>query len=197
MKHIIGYFFIIFLLNGCALSNFDSKQKYSDSPIDFNGVASKLTSNSFCQKINQNTTLYVTDFVNESNLENKSELGFLLANALKVNILKQNCTKNVSLKTFNLGKNLKIGQNGVKILTRDFKNLQTLDIEDDKQIVVGTYVITKQQIILFVKLINLKEGNTIGSNTYSLQMTNEIRELEGIEEDDSSAIPKIKQPFHL
>lgn len=188
-------FFLFFFFSGCSVGSLNNVSSTSESVTDFKFLTSKLVSSAFCEKINSNTSLYVTDFVNESNLDNKSELGFLLSNELKVNILKSNCTKNVAIKTFNLGSNLKIGQNGAKILTRDLQQLKIQNIEDDKQIVVGSYVITNKQLILFLKLINLQNGDTIISSTSSSLLTSEIKDLEGMENVDNT--PYIRKPFHL
>ncbi|MBI3874331.1 MAG: hypothetical protein HY307_04950 [Arcobacter sp.] len=162
---------------------------------DFRLLTTNLLPTTFCNKITPNSTLYVTDFVNESNLDNQSELGFLLSNELKVNLLKNNCSKNVMIKTFDLAQNLKMGRNGAKILTRELSKLKTQSIEDDKQIVIGSYSLTNKKIILFVKLVNLKDGNTIASNSSSDELTDEIKELEGIKDLDNSQ--SIKKPFHL
>lgn len=185
----------IFLFGGCVSNSLDKSNSFHEVTTDFKFITSKLTTSDFCNKITNNTTLYVTDFVNESNLDNKSQLGFLLSNELKVNLLKSSCTKNVAIKTFNLGNNLKIGENGTKILTRDLKQLKVQNIEDDKQIAVGTYIITNKQFILFLKLINLKDGDTIVSSTSSSALTSEIQELEGVKNVDNT--PYIRKPFHL
>lgn len=188
-------FILLFFFSGCSIGFLNNVSSTSESVTDFKFLTSKLVSSAFCEKINSNTSLYITDFVNESNLDNKSELGFLLSNELKVNILKSSCAKNVAIKTFNLGSNLKIGQNGAKILTRDLQQLKIQNIEDDKQIVVGSYVITNKQLILFLKLINLQNGDTIISSTSSSLLTSEIKDLEGMENVDNT--PYIRKPFHL
>jgi len=188
-------FLLVISFSGCSIGTVNNTNDYHESVTDFKFLTSKLTPSSFCDKINSNTTLYVTDFVNESNLDNKSELGFLLSNELKVNILKNSCTKNVAIKTFNLGSNLKIGQNGVKILTRDLQQLKIQNIEDDKQMAVGTYIITNKQLILFLKLINLQNGDTITTSTSTSTLTSEIKDLEGMENVDKT--PYIRKPFHL
>lgn len=191
---ILSILLITIFFSGCIFQGSLPQIKNEDS-TDFRFLTTQLVSNSFCSKINQNSTLYVTDFVNESNLENKSELGFLLSNELKVAILRSGCTKNVAIKTFNLAQNLKIGQNGAKILTRDLNQLKTQTIEDDKQIAIGSYSITNKKLILFVKLVNLKDGNTIATNSSQTEITTEIRELEGFKEIRET--PEIKAPFHL
>ena len=192
LKYLIP--FIVILFSGCSAGTVNNTTS-SEEITNFKFITSKLLSNSFCNKISPNTTLYVTDFVNESNLDNQSQLGFLLSNELKVNILKNGCTQNVAIKTFNLANNLKIGQNGAKILTRDLQQLKTQNIEDDKQIAVGTYVITNKQIILFLKLINLQNGNTITSSSSSAYLTSEIKELEGMKNVEEK--PYIRTPLHL
>lgn len=195
MRYLKYFYFLFFIFfTGCSVTNI-APNDYHENVTDFKFLTSKLISSSFCNKINQNTTLYVTDFVNESNLENKSELGFLLSNELKVNILKSGCTKNVTIKTFDLGNSLKIGQNGSKILTRDFQQLKIQNIEDDKQMAVGSYIITNKQLILFLKLINLRDGDTVISSTGSSPLTSEIKDLEGMENVDDT--PYIRKPFHL
>ena len=192
MKYIFVSVFL--LLSGCSFTSFE-KENEANSTTNFAYITKQLASHNICSKINNNTVLYLTDFVNETNLDNRSELGFLLSNQLKVNILKNDCAKNVSIKTFNLGQNLKIGQNGSKILTRDLKNLKTQSLEDDKQIAIGTYAITSNQLILFLKLVDLEESNTIASSSTTTKVTNEILELEGLDMEQEQ--PYIQTPFHL
>lgn len=194
-KYILLLLVSLLILNGCVSNPVKNDSNYNDVTTDFKLATSRLTTYEFCQKIDPNTTIYVTDFVNESNLENRSQLGFLLSNQVKVNLLKSNCTKNVSIKAFNLANNLKIGNNGAKILSRDLKDLKIQSIEDDKQIVVGSYIITNKQLILFLKLINLSDGNTVISSTSSLGITSEIEALEGIVNTEEK--PFIRKPFHL
>ena len=194
MKNIVLISLIIILFSGCGVIKIFKKKGDHTKATNFNTLTKKLTTYSFCSKIKENNTLYITDFVNESNLENRSQLGFLLSNHLKVNILKDGCTKNVTIKTFNLANNLKIGKNGSKILSRELKELKVQNLEDDKQIIVGTYIITKKQLILFIKLIDLKSGNTVASESKATYITNEIKELEGINTNND---PIIYTPFHL
>ncbi|MCK5293882.1 MAG: hypothetical protein KAJ49_04470, partial [Arcobacteraceae bacterium] len=127
-------------------------------------------------------------------LQNISQLGFLLSNELKVNILKKSCSSNLSIKNLQLSKSLQIGKQGTRILTRNLKNLKTKNLKDDRQILVGTYMITKKQLILFLKLINLKDGNTIATSSIATIMTDEIKELDGI---NTNTDPIIYKPFHL
>ena len=191
MRISLSIFIISLLFNGCTILN--TPKDTSNLTTKFSFLSKRLSSN-ICPKIKNNSTLYVTDFVNESNLQNISQLGFLLSNELKVNILKNNCTNKVSIKNLQLSKSLQIGKQGTRILTRNLKNLKTKNLKDDRQILVGTYMITKKQLILFLKLINLKDGNTIATSSIATIMTDEIKELDGI---NTNTDPIIYKPFHL
>ncbi|HIP13458.1 MAG TPA: hypothetical protein EYG73_12165 [Arcobacter sp.] len=147
-----------------------------------------------CKDIYPNKALYVTDFVNESNLQNRSQLGFLLSNNLKVNILNRNCTKSNVIKSFELGDNIKIGGDGSKIFTRKLSDLGMKNIDKNNQILVGTYLFTKKQFIIYLKLINFNTGNIISSNYITAPLTFEIQELEGI---DTNTDPVIYRPMTL
>jgi cytochrome c oxidase cbb3-type subunit 4 len=103
-------------------------------------------------------------------------------------------TRGVKIKSFELSESLRMNNSGTKILTRDTKKMKTKSIDDDKKILVGTYIFTQKQLILFLKLINLHNGNIIATNTLSTRITNEIKDLEGI---NTNTDPVIYTPFHL
>jgi hypothetical protein len=193
MKIFINIFIVGLIFTGCSVL-----QKPIDplaSSTNFSSLSKKL-SRDICYKIQDNSTLYITDFVNESNLKNRSQLGFLLSSELKVNILKKSCGQNIAIKNLQLSKSLQIGKYGSKILTRDIKNLKIKNLKDNRDILIGTYMMTKNQLILFLKLVNLKTGNTIATSRISTKITNEIKELEGINTNEKANLT-IYQPFHL
>jgi len=192
IKIIIAIFASLFFY-GCSSDFFQNISNNPNQPTNFKSLDYNLTK-SICKKIRPNKPLYVVDFVNESNLKNRSKLGFLLSNETKVSILNPMCSKNISIKNISLGKNLKIGENGSSILTRKLKQLKIQSIQDNLQILVGSYVITKKQLIVFLKLVDLNSTNTISSATASTPITNEILDLEGI---DTDTTPTIYKPFHL
>ena len=180
-----GYF-----LSGCTIKNQLDENEYYEKTTNFYRLTYQL-SIPLCKQIHPGKILYLTDFVNESNLENQSNLGFTLANTLKVNILNKQCTKNNVIKSSELASNLKMGSNGSKIFSRKIEELKIKNIEDDKQILVGSYVISSRQLIVYLKLINLKTGNIVGSSMTTTPLTYEIDELEN---GSSSTVQK---PFHL
>jgi len=191
MKNNIFILFFIFVFNGCSLV--PSKPPVKDRITNFKLLTKKL-STKICKKIKPNSSLYVTDFVNEANLKNSSKLGFLLSNNLKVHILQNSCTKNVSLKSLEMANSLQIGKHGSKILTRDIKKLKLKSLTDNRQVLVGTYILTQKQLIVYLKLINLKDANTIATSSTSTILTDEIKDLEGLETSNG---PIIYKPFHL
>jgi hypothetical protein len=167
----------IFFFTACT-SNL--RNLYSnDSTIDFASFTNKLTKN-ICEKIEDNSVVFISDFVNETNFQNKSQLGFLLSNELKVNILNKRCTNDISIQELQLAKHIKVGNNGTRILTRQSDELKSSVISDESQALVGTYIITEKQIIIFLKLINLSTSQTISSSSASRKITREIQSLEGI-----------------
>jgi hypothetical protein len=192
--------FIVISFNSCTtskiLTNYFSKK---DDFVNFVSIAKDLIK-PICRKINTGTTLYISDFVNESNLKNRSQLGFLFSNQIKVNILKPYCSKNITIQDLQLAKTFKISKNGSRILSRNIKELKNTVLLDDKQILVGSYIISNKQIIIFLKLITLKHGTIIASSTTSRLITDEIKALEGLQTKEDLKTKKnlnIYKPMHL
>jgi len=195
---------IIFLLLILTIfTSCSSKLQNLDKQTNFLNITNKLVK-PICKDIYPHKVLYITDFVNETYLQNKSKLGFLLSNNLKVNILNKSCTKSNVIKSFELGDNVKMGSEGSRIFTRKLTELATKVVDENNQIFVGTYIFTSKQLILYLKLINLNTKNIISSNTISIPITDEIRDLEGlktshdvINDKKEKSINNIYTPFHL
>jgi hypothetical protein len=75
-----------------------------------------------------------------------------------------------------ISKYFEISGNGLRILSRDIKLLRT-DTFEISRAVVGTYTYTDEEIIIFVKLIDLKTGIIEGSYAKKLPMTCELMYL--------------------
>ncbi len=129
----LGKFFIflltIFFLTGCSLAPIDKSfdKTIYETSTDFSDLTDSLMEelSSRTSEISYYTSdsLIITDFVNINSLDNKSTLGFILSNELKTSLNKR--FPNMSLKELTLGKDIKIGSNGVKILSRKLKELKT------------------------------------------------------------------------
>ncbi len=167
----------LFLFSGCALSS-------SNNNVDFNDISKEIT-----KDLKTSSILYITDFVNIASLENTSQLGFILASNTKVAILNNDTNtdtndkkaKKTIIKELTIGKNIKIGKQGIKLLSRELSKLKTTKILANSQVLVGTYAITSKQLIVYLKLINLDTDELLFSKTTSVPITDEILELEGID----------------
>jgi len=167
----------LFLFSGCALSS-------SNNNVDFNDISKEIT-----KDLKTSSILYITDFVDIASLENTSQLGFILASNTKVAILNNDTNtdtndkkaKKTIIKELTIGKNIKIGKQGIKLLSRELSKLKTTKILANSQVLVGTYAITSKQLIVYLKLINLDTDELLFSKTTSVPITDEILELEGID----------------
>jgi len=78
--------------------------------------------------------------------------------------------------------------------------MKNVNIKDDKQILIGSYILTQNQMIVFLKLVNLNNGDIIASSSVSREIDDEIKSLEGlitnkqIRQNDEV---KIYSPMHL
>ena len=165
---------------------------------NFSKLSNKLSIDicSSLKSYNYNDELYITDFVNISSLENYSQLGFLLSSDLQVSIL-SNCNNNINIKELALGENIKIGHQGVKVLSRDISNLKVKTISTNGKIIIGTYTITSKKLILYIKVVDLKDGTIYYSQSTSTNITNEILALEGLSKEDIKTTLDIYQPLIL
>ncbi len=194
MKKIFLILITIFLFTSCRSAYY----KIDDIINPADGTNFTLMSNKLavdiCPKItsfHKKYELFITDFVNISNLKNKSELGFLLSSQLKVATL-ENCNKDLNIKELTLGKDLKLGQKGSNILSRSVAELKSTTISKKGKIIVGTYAITTRKLILYIKVIDLATGNIIYSKSTATNLSEEILKLEGIDNR-----PVVYQPMVL
>ena len=189
MRYMISCFFLFLIFTGCEYKQIP----ISEQKTDFHLIIGKMIS-PICLSLKENATIYVTDYVNEKNLQNNSKLGFLLSNETKVALTK--CNKFIKIKELQLANKLKISPNGTKMLSRKLKELKIKYLTNNHKILIGTYIITKKQLIIFSKLINLENANTLIANSISIPLTNEIKELEGLPTQENIGI-NVYTPFHL
>jgi hypothetical protein len=176
--------YVVLTYTGCSSIFYNDINSFINpkNGTDFSSVSMSLSVD-ICSKIStldDKYDLYITDFVNISNLQNRSQLGFLLSSELKVAVL-ANCDKNIHIKELTLGQNIKIGKQGVKIFTRNIPDLKTKTISSNGRVISGTYAITSEKLIVFTKVIDLESGDIIYSKSTSTNITNEILKLEGID----------------
>ena len=115
----------------------------------------------------------VPDFVNVNSLQNRSKLGFLLSEQLKNSL----SNRGIIIKELELGKDFQFGKNGFNILTREQKDIKDKEINNNYAF-VGTYSVTTQSLIIFIKLIDINNGNILSSAYSETLVDEEILDLE-------------------
>jgi len=183
MRQISIILIVAFLLNGCAIIKKDAnsytfKSFHLTTATNFTDVTKALLKQ-LCPTISRvnhgKIPVYVVDFVNLKDLENNSKLGFMLSDELKTQVT-QMC--NTPIYAIEYSKYLKIGPNGTKFLSRDADELNRKKVNKNTYALVGTYLFTQRQLILYLKLINLKTGVIIKAATQETLITDEIIHLE-------------------
>ncbi|MFX4154951.1 FlgO family outer membrane protein [Aliarcobacter butzleri] len=165
---------------------------------DFHSMISDMVDKS-ASKIKGNVRLgevvLVSDFVNLDNLQNRSQLGFLLSNILKDKI----SSLNIIIREIELGKEFEFGPSGFNLLTREYGKILSNQVKS-RYALVGTYSISNKSLNLFIKLIDINSGNILTSSFSRTDIDDEIINLEGnysIDKKDKPKDPLIRQPLVL
>ncbi|WP_424688519.1 MAG: FlgO family outer membrane protein [Halarcobacter ebronensis] len=164
-----------------------SNHKKITGSNDFSSLINNLilkTSTRLDRYLLDDDVVLVSDFVNIDKLENRSKLGFLLSEHLKDALL----NKNIIVRQVELSENFSYGQNGLNLLTRKQRDISNKSV-DGKFAVVGTYTITTETLIVFMKLIDVTNGNILASANSSTSVDDEILELEGIKKERELSLP--------
>ncbi len=184
MKLILASLFLSIFFTSCSkvintvAYNAPSNHKRMDGSNDFESLVNVLVENSLSRlKITplKDEVVLVSDFVNLNNLKNKSNLGFLLSDHLKNELL----NNNIIVQQVELGKDFQYGKHGFNLLTRNQNDINKKYI-DSTYAFVGTYTLTTQNLIVFLKVIDIKTGNILSSATAKTSMDEEIENLEGL-----------------
>ena len=100
-------------------------------------------------------------------------------------------SQNIIVREIELGKEFEFGGSGFNMLTRNKDNISTSKITKERYAVVGTYSLTSKSLNLFIKLIDIRNGNILSSSYERTDIDNEILDLEG--EKQQSADDKKQQ----
>lgn len=136
--------------------------------------ALKKASDKLAKLSKSKEVVLVTDFVNVDDLENRSKLGFLLSSTLKD---KLNANHGLTVREVEMSQNLKMGSQGLTLLSRDLSQLDP-NLYDENYAVVGTYTLTQRQLIVFIKIIDIYNGHVIATTSNKARMTKEMQELD-------------------
>ena len=125
-----------------------------------------------------NEILIVPNFAETTTLRSNTRLSFILSDTLKNKLVSQ---YSYTVREIELSRNFRFGEEGFKVLTRDSKNINNSVIKA-RYAVVGTYTLTKNQLLLFLRFINIRDGLILASSTYSTNLTQEIKDSNQIVE---------------
>jgi hypothetical protein len=116
--------------------------------------------------------LIVPNFAETTTLKSNTRLSFILSDILKNKLVSK---YSYTVREIELSRNFRFGDEGFKVLTRDTNSINNTVI-NSRYAVVGTYTVTKNQLLLFLKFINIRDGLILASSTYSANLTQEITE---------------------
>ena len=88
-------------------------------------------------------------------------------------------SQNIIVREIELGKEFEFGEKGFNLLTRNKDNISSSKITKERYAVVGTYSLTSKSLNLFIKLIDIRNGNILSSSYERTDIDDEILDLEG------------------
>ena len=187
LKFVFTSIFLILILSGCsnianhvAFKSSDNHKNFTGSN-DFHSLVRNLVDKSSAKlkrHIKIDDVVLVSDFVNLDKLKNRSKLGFLLSDHLKDSVLNYD----IIVREVELSQYFQYGKHGLNVLTRKHSEIHKKEV-DSRFAIVGTYSITTQNLIVFIKLIDITNGNILASSNGRTSIDDEILELEGIKKE--------------
>lgn len=166
------FFFLSIFLSSCSYH-----KNIISGGNNFESLVEELVDES-AKKIKRNIhiddVLLVSDFVNINNLQNRSELGFLLSNILKDKLV----SLDIVVREVEFAKEFQLGKKGLNVLIRDKNKIISDAVSKERFAVVGTYSITNRSLNVFVKLIDIRTGHIHASSFERTAIDEEILNLE-------------------
>lgn len=167
-----SYFFILLIFfTGCSVPEF--KYNYELSKTNYDSIINSLvkkSENQIFPYIEKDEVLLVSNFADNVTLSSDSKLSFLLTDILKTKLVADH---SYTVREIELSKRFKFGKEGFKVLTRDVNNIKS-KVKRSRYAIIGTYTLTKNQLILFLKMIDIKTGNIVAASDFSTTLTQEI-----------------------
>ena len=187
-------FCVILIFSACSFPRFSYNFEFRST--NYEEIIENLldkASNQIFPNIKMDELLLVSNFAEITTLKSDTRLSFVLSDILKDKIVSK---YSYTIREVELSTRFRLGQEGFKILTRKSNSVNNR-IKDERYVVAGTYTLTKNQLILFLKLINIRDGRVLASSTYSTNLTQEISDLDSITVESENKIPTIYQPVVL
>jgi len=173
MKNIkkICLLMMVVLFTGCSIPSLRYNTELMNTNYD--EIISNLLQKASYQifpNMTMNEVLIVSNFAETTTLRSNTKLSFILSDMLKNKLVSK---YSYTIREIELSKNFRFGKEGFKVLTRDSNSINKTIIQA-RYAVVGTYTITKNQLLLFLKLVNIRDGLVLASSSYSADLTQEI-----------------------
>jgi hypothetical protein len=174
LKVFLTSMFLILSFTSCSVNSISHKNVYGSN--NFHSLVKELvdkSANKLKRHLSLDEVVLVSDFVNLDKLRNRSKLGFLLSDHLKDSLL----NKNIIVREVELSEEFQYGKHGFNVLTRKQKDINKRFV-NSKFAIVGTYSITTKSLIVFIKLIDITNGNILSSANGITSIDEEILDLE-------------------
>jgi len=162
---------ITILFNACSIPELRYNHELKNTNYD--EIVSKLLQKASYQifpNMEMDEVLIVPNFAETTTLKSNTRLSFILSDVLKNKLVSK---YSYTVREIELSKNFRFGEEGFKVLTRNAKSINNTVI-NSRYAVVGTYTLTKNQLLLFLRFINIRDGLILASSTYSTDLTQEI-----------------------
>lgn len=182
LKVLVSSIFFITFLTSCSnivksIANVSpTNHKYFTGSNNFHSLVNHLVQkqqSKLQRYLLDDDVVLVSDFVNIDKLKNRSKLGFLLSEHLKDSL----SNRAIIVREVELAQNFEYGKRGFNVLTRKQGDINNKFI-DSKYALVGTYSITTESLIVFIKLIDVTNGNILSSANSETTLDAEVLELE-------------------
>lgn len=155
----------------CGVVNYDN---LSDNVLDFKKLSREVVSDLLAsKKIEPESVMLVTEFVDLTTLRNNNKFGFLMTNYVKNEII--NTQKGIIVYEVDMASSLKIGEEGLKLLSRKAEELSLSQTLRSHYAMVGTYTTSPDRLFVSVHLVNLKNQVIEGAFTKDIPMTCETK----------------------
>jgi len=186
----------LLIFTGCTIKSSlpEFSNQFEFKVTNFEEIIENLldkASNQIFPNMEMNEILIVPNFAEVTTLRSDTRLSFVLSELLKDKLVSK---YSYTIREIELSNKFRLGSEGFKVLTRNANSING-GIEGVKFAVVGYYTFTKNQMILFLKLIDIKDGKVLASSTYSTDLTREMIELNKIIIKNPSLV--IYQPMIL
>ena len=196
IKQIILIAIVTILFTACSIPSFSiPSMRYNAELKDTNydeiiSVLLKKASYQIFPNMKMDEVLIVPNFAETTTLRSNTRLSFILSDILKNKIVSK---YSYTVREIELSKNFRFGDEGFKVLTRDASSINNAII-NSRYAIVGTYTVTKNQLLLFLKFINIRDGLILAASSYSTDLTQEIVESNKVVIEEE---PLVFQPMTL